>query len=221
MSRKGFLITIMCVVLLVAAGAGCYYFYHYQKSQELLKNPKALAQQEQAELIAAVGQLIELPTDENPTVATVSDVSKLRGQIFFAHAKNGQKVLIYTKAKKAILYDPGIKKIVEVGPINLGQDVVASTPQSLLKVALYNGTTTVGLTTAIEKQLKGKISTITVVDKANASSSAYPKTLIIDLSGKQSQTAKELATILNGEVSKLPEGEKQPANADLLVILGK
>jgi hypothetical protein len=71
-------------------------------------------------LIAKVGQLILLPTNENPTIATVADLSKLQGQPFFAQAQVGDKVLIYTNAKKAILYRPSTNKIIEIAPINLG-----------------------------------------------------------------------------------------------------
>ena len=68
-----------------------------------------------------VGKLIVLPEGEQPTVATVSDAESLREQPFFAQAKNGYKVLIYTNARKAILYDPLSNKIVDVAPLNIGE----------------------------------------------------------------------------------------------------
>ena len=74
------------------------------------------------DLVAQISKFLVLPTDEKPTVATVSDPSVLKDQPFFTLAKKGYKVLIYTNAKKAILYDPVSKKIVEVAPINLGAD---------------------------------------------------------------------------------------------------
>jgi hypothetical protein len=44
-------------------------------------------------------------------------------------AKKGDKVLIYTNAKKAILYDPELNKIVNVAPLNIGdQKVTAPAP---------------------------------------------------------------------------------------------
>lgn len=70
-------------------------------------------------LISAVGKLITLPEDENPTIATVSDPAKLAGQPFFSRAKEGDKVLIYTRYKKAILYRPSERKLVEVADLNL------------------------------------------------------------------------------------------------------
>ncbi len=75
---------------------------------------KALAQN----VVDQVAVHLVLPEDEAPTVATVSSLEQLAGQPFFVNAKVGDKVLIYTKAKKAILYDPVIDKIVEVAPLS-------------------------------------------------------------------------------------------------------
>ncbi len=79
-------------------------------------------EREVEKIIEAVGKLIVLP-DETPTVATVSDLEKLKGQIFFKNAKVGDKVLIYIKAEKAILYDPELNKIIELAPINTNNDL--------------------------------------------------------------------------------------------------
>ena len=68
-----------------------------------------------------MGKLLALPSDEKPTVATITDVEKLKEQVFFKNAMNNDKVLIYTKAKKAILYRPSENKIVEVGAVNINQ----------------------------------------------------------------------------------------------------
>jgi hypothetical protein len=60
-----------------------------------------------------------LPTDEQPTLATVSDVTKVRDQPFFTHAQNGDQVLVYTQTRKAILYRPSADRIVEVAPLSV------------------------------------------------------------------------------------------------------
>jgi hypothetical protein len=97
----------------VFVGRGKYAEY------QIAKDPQAIAQAEIKKLIEDVGKLIVLPTDEQPTIATVSDLEKLKGQEFFAHAETGDKVLLYSKARKAILYSPSRNKIVEMAPINL------------------------------------------------------------------------------------------------------
>lgn len=216
-------VLIIGVVLVLALAAASGYFYlQYKKNQDLLKDPARAAQIQSQEIVEKVGKLMELPKDEKPTIATVSDVSKLKGQPFFAKAKNGFKVLIYTKAQKAILYDPVGNKIVEVGPVNIGSSQTqAQTKTTPVKIALYNGTNTVGLTTKVEKQLKDNGLNIEVVEKSNASTSAYTKALVIDLSGKQASLVKQLTTLLGGEVSTIPAGEEKPKDAEVLVILGK
>ena len=55
---------------------------------------------------------------ETPTIATVSDPEALKNQAFFVDAKKGYKVLIYSNAKKAFLYDPSADKIVNIAPLN-------------------------------------------------------------------------------------------------------
>ena len=94
-----------------------------QLSQQITQSP----QNEVSALVNAVGKVIVLPTDEVPTIATVTDLSKLAGQAFFANAKVGDKVLMYTKAQKAILYDPIANKIIELAPFNTGTDNTSAT----------------------------------------------------------------------------------------------
>ena len=212
---------IILSVITIASLAGAAYFYlQYQQTQIALKNPTLAAQQEAANLVSRVSKLIDLPSDENPQIATVSDISQLKGQPFFGNAKNGDKVLIYTKAKKAILYDPLADKIIEVGPVNIGTS--SASPAAPVKVALYNGTTTTGLTTTAENFLTSKFTNVTIVTKTNAAKADYTKTLVVDLSGTHSDAAKQIATAENGQVvSQVPNGEEKPSDVDILVILGK
>lgn len=71
------------------------------------------------ELVAHVGTLILLPQGEVPTVATVTDLSALKGLPFFEHASQGDKVLMYPKAQEAVLYDPQQDKVIQVGPLTV------------------------------------------------------------------------------------------------------
>ncbi|KKR56818.1 MAG: hypothetical protein UT96_C0033G0001, partial [Candidatus Woesebacteria bacterium GW2011_GWC2_40_30] len=87
----------------------------------------AQAQAEANALVAKVSKLMTLPTDETPTIATVTDVSIVADQPFFKNAQNGDKVLIYQKAGKAILYRESENKIIEVGAVNFNQ--AAASPE--------------------------------------------------------------------------------------------
>lgn len=241
-ATKMLLILITGGLVMLAAGGGVMYFYvQHQKASVLGSSDK---DKESNALIAEVGKLIELPKGEQPTIATVSDINKLKGQAFFAQAKNGDKVLIYTKAQKAILYDPIDKKIVEVGPINLNQTTppptasasakptgkvtptptgkVTPTPSTKpLSVALYNGTTIAGYAGTMGTQLQTSMPNVTVTAKQNASKATYTKTTVVDLTGKQKTAAAQVAKALGGSVGTLPAGETKPTGVDLLVVLGK
>jgi hypothetical protein len=221
-SRSLIVIIAFSIVLLVAIGIAVYFYIQYQQTQTQLN--RTTQSNEQAALLNQVGKLIVLPSGEQPQIATVTDMSKLKGQSFFARAHNGDKVLIYSKAQQAILYDPIANKIVEVGPINLTQvtpTVFPALTSAPVNVALYNGTGTVGLTETIAQELKQKLPQVTVISRTNAEKSTYTSTIVIDQTGKNTSTVATLAKLLNGNVGKLPVGEAKAPKADILVILGK
>ncbi len=117
LSRKGkIFVGLGFAVFLVAIGSSIYFYNQYQN----LKNPNRNADKELKALVAEVGKLMVLPEGETPTLATVTDPAKLKSQAFFANAEQGDKVLVYAQARKAILYSPKKHKIIEVAPVNLG-----------------------------------------------------------------------------------------------------
>ncbi len=88
------------------------------KVTTLESNPQIAIQKQTDELIAKVGALMQLPKDETPTIANVSDAAKAKQQSsFFDNAQNGDRVLMYVKAGQAILYRPSTSKIVLVAPL--------------------------------------------------------------------------------------------------------
>ena len=111
--------------LAVVSGLAIYFWYQVPNPAEL-DQAQNQTRTEAQKLVAELSQFLILPENEEPTVATVTDLEALKGQPFFTNAKKGDKVLIYTKAKKAILYDPESKKIIEVAPINLGNSTQSS-----------------------------------------------------------------------------------------------
>lgn len=116
-----FILPIILLVFFLASTGAAYYFYR-QTTNLKNKLPVITDKDQQAkDIVSRVSRLIVLPTNEEPTIATVSEPEKLKDQPFFAQAKTGDKVLIYSQAKKAILYDPTADRIVEVAPLNLNQ----------------------------------------------------------------------------------------------------
>lgn len=70
-------------------------------------------------VIEKVGELVELPKNELPSIATVTDVDKLSEQIFFAKAKNGDKVLVYSQESWAVIYRPSNNKIIGAASVDV------------------------------------------------------------------------------------------------------
>ena len=110
-------IGLVILVLVVISG---YFFLQYQNAQKLLSGGNSQAQLQS--VIDKVSKLVVLPSDEKPTLATVTNKFKVNSQDFFKKAENGDQVLIYTKNKTAILYRPSSNKIVNYATgITVGQ----------------------------------------------------------------------------------------------------
>lgn len=118
MDKRPVVIAFVILALLAVggSGAGIYYYSEYQKLSLRTKNPQA----EIKEVVEKVGKLIELPEGEEPTVATVQDAERIRNQPFFSKAQNGYRVILYTNARLAILFDEQANKLINVGSINVG-----------------------------------------------------------------------------------------------------
>lgn len=108
-NKKTVLILLALIIIPIAVGL----MAQDQNRRNSNKNPDVLAANEVNDILAKVGALMDLPNEE-PTIATVSDVSKLKDQQFFAKAQNGDKVIIFPNAQKAILYRPSSNKIIEI-----------------------------------------------------------------------------------------------------------
>ncbi len=113
---------VIFVVVITSLSFGGYFFYEYNK---LRSNPTIQSQKDTDDLLAKVAKIYLIPPGEEPTIATVVDPNSLKGQAFFSESQKGDKVLIFSKAGKAVLYRPSINKIIETAPINSN---VQSTP---------------------------------------------------------------------------------------------
>lgn len=203
-----------------------FLFYQYKQVESQLKNVKATTaagqksdptQGDVKKLVAEVGRFIDLPSDEEPTVATITNIEKLKNQPLFQNAKNGDKVLIYTKAKKAIIYDAIRGKIIDVSSVTLD----ASGLPKGTKLVLRNGTSVSNLATKVETEIKDRFPELEIVSKSNATKNDYDKSVMVVLNKDLQKEAQKFADQLKIEVGGLPLDEIKPKEGDLVIILGK
>lgn len=107
---------LLIAILVVMSTLTGYFYYKLNRLSSSTTSSKTSVSND--DLLLKVSKLILLPNDEVPTIATVTDLEKLKDQSFFSKAKIGDKVIIYSKAKKAFLYNPESNRVVEVAPID-------------------------------------------------------------------------------------------------------
>lgn len=117
LDKKKRILILAITIVFLAIVVGLIFFF-------VRRNRSAVSEQQTStappsEIVQKVGQLIELPSDEEPSVAIVKDVEKLKDQEIFRKAKNGNYLLIYVKARRAYLYDNERHILVDVAPVSL------------------------------------------------------------------------------------------------------
>jgi len=212
--KKIILSVVIFILIVCSLAAAGYFYWMYQK---IKSNPNTIAVEEVKSVTQTISRFMDLPADEVPSLATITDIKKLKGQDFFKKGQNGDKVLIYTKAQKALLFRPSTSRIIEFAPLAITPNLNQQAPQvNLIPVAIYNGTTKVGLTNGVETKLK-TISGISVISKENAQKRDYLNTLVIDISGSNAALVEKIASLLDGEVGFIPAGEKKPESGILII----
>ncbi len=119
-------IIILLVVIGLIAGFGILLNdrKHLKNEVSKLSQSQTDAVDEAKQLNSDVAKLVELPNDEVPTIGTVADVEKLKKQsVGFENAKTGDRLLIYTRSQRIIVFRPATKKIVSIVQISLGQQI--------------------------------------------------------------------------------------------------
>lgn len=111
-------LAVVSVLFVISSGLAVFFFNQYMG---LKNHPNAAAEETTSRVVSEVKKLYaSLPTDEQPTLAQVSDTSKLQDQDFFKNAQNGDYILIYPKSKLAVVYREKDNKIINVGPVSTG-----------------------------------------------------------------------------------------------------
>ena len=115
-AKRKFMVGVLVLLLIVAAGTSTLLFVKYQDA--LKDNP----QREQQRVLTALAEVIQLPK-EAPGFSTVVDVSKLSNPTLKARAKNGDKLIVFAKAKRLVIYRPSTTKVIDMLTIQDKQPV--------------------------------------------------------------------------------------------------
>lgn len=118
--RKGnrTLIVLLVTALLLAIGMSGYFYYSYQQS---MLDPQArIEERNEAEthtVLNRLGQILLIDTEDDPTVAKVEDVEKLKqsNEEFYKNIEQGDYLILYPE--QAIIYRMDEDKIINIAPI--------------------------------------------------------------------------------------------------------
>jgi hypothetical protein len=91
--------------------------YFYVQWKETLVTPDMRVAEEIGEIVKRISKVVEVPATEVPILSTVIDREGVKDQLFFSRAENGDKILVYNDAKKAVLYRPSTGQVIEIGPV--------------------------------------------------------------------------------------------------------
>jgi hypothetical protein len=110
---KKHLVKIVVLVVCVLV-VGMAWVYHKKHS-----DPRSRAIAEGMMVLENVKKLQIIP-DEKPVIATIDDAEKMmKEQPFYAGVQNGDKLLIFPKSQRAVIYSPKRNIIVNSGPFVL------------------------------------------------------------------------------------------------------
>jgi hypothetical protein len=204
--RKNYkFLTIVLVILVAAIIIG--------RQVSIAMTSQALKQLAGAK--TAVGQLILLPTDEEPTLAIVEDTSQLSNQFLKDNAKKGDEILVYATKGQAIIYRPSINKVVAVSPVTIDLGLAEAEGTT---ISVLNGTSDPNIAETVKKDIESKYPNATVTT-SNASNRNLPNTIIIDNTDQKDNLVEGLTTIVKGKRGVVPLSESA-GTSNILIIVG-
>ena len=159
------------------------------------------------DMIAHVISELSIQNDTNPAVLSVIDAS-ITNQPFLEEAENGDKVLLFYKAKTSVLYRPSEHRIVKAGSF---------TPPPT-KVFIRDGGSDDARLDEVQEKLK-KIENIELVSQDQSVQANYSGIQIINVTGRYDDMVKTITESLSASTAGLPTGESAP-DADILIIVG-
>lgn len=115
-SRK-FLLMLLIAVIAIAG----YMYWKYEKATQKIDlissnlTPEEITENNQ-KLLGRLGKHIMLPSEQEPTIATIVNIDMLKSQsAFFVNAKNGDRVIVYPDW--AVIYNEERDLIINIVPV--------------------------------------------------------------------------------------------------------
>ncbi len=118
----------MIGLLLFFVGSSVYLFFKYKSTTNKTEVPET---SEPLTLTQKVSKLVILPNGEEPRIITVASIEEIKNEPFFKNAQVGDSVLVYINAKKAYLYRESENRVVDIAPIIVNTEPVASTTETV------------------------------------------------------------------------------------------
>ena len=106
-------------------------------------HPELAGEELAATILSRVSALIQLPSNETPTITNISDaVTAKQQQPFLAAADDGDVLIVYAQAGEALLYRPSTDKLIAVGPVYSGAQNQAAGQRPIQIASTTSSTTT-------------------------------------------------------------------------------
>lgn len=225
---------LLPIFLIIALAACAIAFWGYWQSKQklsVLTNPQQASElnaEQTQKLLEKVGKVAVLPNEPNPVVATINDVETLASrQNFYKDAHNGDKLLVFARSRKAIIFDEKNNLIVNIGPIFYtdaeGKNQTAPLNQDgKLNIDIRNGSSQNDKSVNLRDKLISNANYI-ISKIGKASKNSYTGTTVVDrIEGDAKNDLIQALTKELGPVTivqQMPEGEAA-SNAEVVVILG-
>lgn len=204
-----YIIVIILFGGLLLAGVTTWSFTHPKYPK-----PESQAIREQ------VGKLVMLPPGEEPAIATIGEGTQPTDRLL-EKSQAGDKLLLYYGSLKAYLYRPSLNKLVDIGPLTV--DPSATEVQGT-RITVVDGANMPDKAADYRTRLRSIFKDAAVIaPPQTAARSDHSRTVIVDLTNNQAKynLVSNIAATLRVSQGVLPLGETAPADADILIVVGK